>query len=1799
MKNITLKKKNALLLLIPMQLFFSLPAQVVNGSAPEKATIKHHTGGSSHVVAEEKKEEQLQFGTHKQSAEGSIAWIKPATTTRSLSFVENLGQFDKVDGINANEILYGVKDNATRVFFTKQGLVYKTLKNEKVSDIEWEAYVKKNHLKSNEPAKEESEDHRIIKESYVHMNWEGANPSVKVVAESPLSNYFNYLNYQEMNKSKAIIGNARGFQKITYTNIYPNIDIEYTIHAEGGIKYALILHPGADPSLIKMNYTGTIPTLDAEKNILLTTPCGNITDHAPSTFVGSVQGGEKISSAFAIIGQNTIGFNLASENIPLTRTLIIDPVTNFAGTVAQCADDIATDPNDNVLVYLVDTSGTNGSSLQKWNSAGTLQWTLDLIGNLDYSQFFQGDVGADNSDNEYITIGLGVYSGGYYNTCKINPTGTSLLFGLLAPGAPGGSTNNLYETWSISFNCDQTQLIQSGGGLYNGGVGVNGVYFNVSTYETLNTATGAEGTIVRDDNLGEIIASLWAPNNMMYHLTADSNLNGSLSPPSPYTAYGNYGRLICDNPSTGFSRVFNVPTHYHYMDANKKAPGSIGMNGIATSCTYLYTTDGLKLDQWDLNTGAHLGTTNVTGGNNAGFNNIPTNSGIICDKCGNVYVGSNQNIYVFDPNLNPISTISGFPDRIFDLSLGKNGLIYACGGTATATSFVASVNNVCSSATGGLTVNVTQPTCATPSGSASATVTFCGAPYIYSWSNGTSNPTVSGLTPGSYSVTVSGSVTCPFTYSVTGSFTVNPAPGTPTATPAGTNVTCNGACNGIAQVNPSGGTTPYTFAWTGTAQTTNPATALCPGTYTCTITGNNGCSTTQPVVITQPAVLAITPTQTNLNCNGAATGIAGVTPVSGGNGGYTYAWTGAPAAGQTTATVNNLPAGTYVCTVTDVLGCTATHSFTITQPAALSLTPGALTNATCGASNGSACVNASGGTGAYTYAWSGAGGNASCANNLGAGSYVCTVTDNLGCVQTYTATIVSPGSPTATNVPTSNVCNGTCTGKIVVTASGGTGLLTYSWTPNSSAVDSATGLCAGTYTCIITDGSGCTNNQVVTLTDPAVIASTPTSTPAVCGQTNGSAAAPGTGGTGPLTYTWTGPGSPFTIAQGQTTANLTGLGQGLYTCTIADGNGCSKQFTVNVNNSGGPSGTVAVTNPACSGGCNGTATVTASAGLAPYTYAWSQDATNHTNTAGSLCAGIYTCSVTDANSCVYNVIDTIKTPPALNVAATNNNTSCSGVCDGKAFANTSGGTAPYTFAWVGNASTTDSAVALCSGPYTCNITDASGCTTSQVFNITQPAPLTVSTAPKNVTCTGASDGTACATGAGGTLGSGYTYSWTPAPVTGGTTSCASALPPGTYTVTITDQNGCTTNQQITISQPAPLTSAAVAVNTTCQAANGTATATPSGGRLPYTFSWNPSAQTTATATNLVAGTYTCTVTDSSGCTSVITDTVNNTGSMPVAAIITPHPLTFCAGDSALLTASGSFGGTYSWSTGSTADSIYVHNTQTVTLTATNVCGTSTATDAITVYSVPVPVVTGMNIFCPNTNDTLNVTSTPATVPPTTFVWTPGGSGGSSLIVTTAGNYTVTASNPCGSTQSVFNASTYNIVAEFTSDVNAGENPLPVAFKDSSTATAITWNWNFGDGGTGSGIAPNHTFLNAGTYIVTETITDVHGCKSMDTMLIRVSETPSYLTPPNVFTPNDDGDNDYWQVHYRAIATFDAKIYDRWGVMMTELFAPNQGWDGRTSGGLPAVAGTYYWIIKAKGDDGKVYDLTGFLMLIRH
>ena len=456
--------------------------------------------------------------------------------------------------------------------------------------------------------------------------------------------------------------------------------------------------------------------------------------------------------------------------------------------------------------------------------------------------------------------------------------------------------------------------------------------------------------------------------------------------------------------------------------------------------------------------------------------------------------------------------------------------------------------------------------------------------------------------------------------------------------------------------------------------------------------------------------------------------------------------------------------------------------------------------------------------------------------------------------------ITEPALLTAAPSSTQSTCSN-ANGTASVVAGGGIVPYTYSWTSGGTGA-TENNLAAGSYNVTITDANGCTQTVTAIVADaPGPVATASVTANVLCnGGNNGSASVNAVGGTAPLTYSWTSGGS---------SSVENNLAAGNYTVTVTDANGCVSMDNIviteptlmtNINSSG---------NVLCNGGNTGWATINVAGGSAGYVYTWTPGGVGGA-TDGNITAGNYSVVVSDANGCTVNAAFAITEPPVLSASMSATDVLCNGGNNGTASVIVNGGTSGYTYLWAPGGDVTPSIANRGAGIYTATITDANGCTTTASATINEPVVLSSGVnALTDVLCNGGNNGSASVTVNGGTTP--YTYAWSPS---GGTGASASNLTAGNYTVNITDANGCTTSNPVTISEPTLLTSSASGTNVNCNGGtNGTASVTVNGGTAGYTYSWTPSGGNASTANNLAAGNYSVNIVDLNGCTTSSSVTV--------------------------------------------------------------------------------------------------------------------------------------------------------------------------------------------------------------------------------------------------------------------------------------------------------------------------------------
>ncbi len=367
-----------------------------------------------------------------------------------------------------------------------------------------------------------------------------------------------------------------------------------------------------------------------------------------------------------------------------------------------------------------------------------------------------------------------------------------------------------------------------------------------------------------------------------------------------------------------------------------------------------------------------------------------------------------------------------------------------------------------------LSSNITSnPSCPGDSDGAIDLSVSGGMPaYSYLWSTGDTTQDIAALPAGNYTITVTDMTPCSTvtTYSV-----MDPAP--LIAAPAVNDVTCFGYADGAIDNSPSGGSPSYSYLWS-TGDTTQDLSGLAAGSYSITLTDANGCQSQDSILVGQPAMIASNPTVTNPLCNGHGNG-AVTTQATGGNGVYSYLWSNT----STSSGIGPVIAGNYTVTVTDSNGCSHTDTIMVIDPPALNL-QGFVTDPLCnGDQNGAINLSPSGGNPGYAYFWSTTA-TSQDIFGLSGGTYSVQVTDTTGCVAVDSFTLNNPAAISVSGAVSDDT--GGNNGAIDLTASGGTGSLTYLWS-NAATSEDLSNLAAGTYTVTITDSNGCTSTDSFTV----------------------------------------------------------------------------------------------------------------------------------------------------------------------------------------------------------------------------------------------------------------------------------------------------------------------------------------------------------------------------------------------------------------------------------------------------------------------------------------------------------------------------------------------------------------------------------------------------------------------------------------------------------------------------------------------------------------------------------------------
>lgn len=596
-------------------------------------------------------------------------------------FIENKGQFaeykESYDELDQNRLQFIIdKDYKIGFYPNKIAYLFADIKTYSKHDPEGKGKPK--------------EERRKVTQQLIEVEWLNANPNPTIITASSTTAQYTYSGKNKDNKS--FFYNCKGFEKITYKNLYDNIDVVYTFHPQDGFKYSLILHPGADINAVQLNYKGAIPVLK-NKTITIPTINGIIQEQAPLTYYSKKQ--QNIIDSKYILNGSKLSFKLGEYD--RNKTIVVDPIIVVPAN-ANPAYDNGVDDNGNIYVY----GGTK--VVEKYDPAGTLIWSLTP----GIDRAYYGDLLVEGSGNFYLCEGF-VIAGA--KTYKYDPT-SSLIWQSTFNG-------QFREHWRLAINCVTQKVIVAGGGTTNPTLNIAEIDINNGTLINAKTVYNASQSDVAGlavDQTGKAYLIHSNPNI----LTFTDNANNTLANV---------------NDGYGFSEIgISSSSYYPSNSAN-------GYNMMVVSGQFLFTTDGAVLKKWDINTQALISSVTIPGPPRL-------SSGILADNCDNLFVGSNAGIYRFDFNLNQLE-FQATPAPVFDIAFSTtNADIIACGNGFLSNIPMGRV--MCATATKTVTID----SCETTNNSITVTPQIGLPPFSFLWNDGNTSPSRNNLSPGTYTLTI-------------------------------------------------------------------------------------------------------------------------------------------------------------------------------------------------------------------------------------------------------------------------------------------------------------------------------------------------------------------------------------------------------------------------------------------------------------------------------------------------------------------------------------------------------------------------------------------------------------------------------------------------------------------------------------------------------------------------------------------------------------------------------------------------------------------------------------------------------------------------------------------------------------------------------------------------------------------------------------------------------------------------------------------------------------------------------------
>jgi gliding motility-associated-like protein len=1261
-----------------------------------------------------------------------------------------------------NHIEYYANNENIHVYFTGHGLIYR------VSDYD-QGKIKE-RIKEKKKDQDMDGDAIPLTISTVSMDWVGANPHPLIIPGEKANGYYTYLNKTSTGHSTIT---TSGYKTLTYKDIYPGIDVVYTFPDRGGIKYNLIVHPGADPSLIRMRYSGPIEKMEKDNagNVTISTLSGDIIEHTPVCYSDDKAA---VTSSFSLTGHE-LKFAV-SDHYDHSKTLTIDPWVIVVTQLVVRNLGVTVDYNLEGEVYIYGpgaqdvTDLTNYHKVAKFDPNGNFLWVFNgSVPSIGWSS-------ASGSWNYLSNAKVDKITGKVYVGIGFEPSGGTQVIRLDSSGAYDNFETpqdpNFVEIWSFLYNCSTGSVLALGGG--------TSYYLNMGVVNPNTAAISTSNfTTITSSYLQDIVSGAYDAVGNLYVVMA-SNGTPQISN-TMFKVNSTYNGYIWNTP-TGFSTLQEANNLPGFDNINEN---SNNFNGMAANANYLFYYDGFNLAAYNLATGAPVGAaTSISGYNPLG------QGGIAVDNCNHVYLGGQGVVKTFTFNGSSfapgadISLGAGFTgDTVNDVRYNSsNNLIYVTGSQMVGT-YVATLSTTCIVDTNTFSSSVVTPSCHQAIVNVVPGLNLTNPTFSFSWEDSAGNvlrqtnpgtnliDTLTGIGTGHYTVHIQLNVNCGGS-AQTDSFSV----------------LCNNlvvlpdtsVCSGQPVTLTASPTIPGgTYLWSPGGATTQSITVspTTTTTYIATYTPLGG----GPNLIGSATVTALFPPTVSVNDTTVCYGMPATLTATPSTTGGTYSWTPGGAATQS-ITVSPVSGTTYTVVYSQGNCGTGTGTGRVTVTPAPTVS---VANDTACLGN-TATLTAIPSTPGGTYIWS------------PGGAVTQSITVSLTAMATYTVAYTAPGcNPTSgsgtviiNNPPSLSVndtitCQGNATRlKATPTVPGGT----YSWSPGGAVTQAITvtppSTTTYTVTYIIPGCVAAVDSGTVSVTIPPVV------------TINNDSTCLGQGATLTATPTITG-GRFFWFPGNELTQSITVNPPSTtnYTVTyIIPGSVCGQVTAVDTVTILPPP-TLSVNNTLVCLGDAGTLTVTPSEMGGTYNWSPGGNVTQSITVSPSL-TSTYRVTYAIFNCPVVEDSGTVTVVPLPTVAISIVNAICTSA-NGEAIAQAGSGTSPYTYLWSNPLGTTTSDLSglLANSSYTVTVTDLHHCTVSASALIGDSiTPIPISDSLLQITCHGLQDGYISVSSPGC---NNCSYQWS----NGSNTTSISNLAANTYSLLVRDQNGCTAVASYTINDP--------------------------------------------------------------------------------------------------------------------------------------------------------------------------------------------------------------------------------------------------------------------------------------------------------------------------------------------------------------------------------------------------------------